>query len=161
MIAQKERIGHALESACMLRTGDQRQVRCRSQRNEDVIVWQLHLTPLGKAHPNCALRHVQAFNRSFDESDPAQTRADRLCAMPELQHSRACLEQQRTQKEEIVATNESDLDIQPMTEKSIEVSRRGKSAYPAAKDDDSGRCSRVRMGLCHIRSGIMCISSWS
>jgi hypothetical protein len=59
--------------------------------------------------------------------------------MPQLQHSRARLEEKRSEKKEVVSADESDLDAGPVTKASIEMARRGKSADAPAKNDDSLR----------------------
>jgi hypothetical protein len=43
--------------------------------------------------------------------------------MPKLQHSGARLEQQRTEKKEIIATDQCDFDVMPAANQSIESAR--------------------------------------
>jgi hypothetical protein len=57
--------------------------------------------------------------------------------MPQLQHSRARLEEKRSEKKEVVSADESDLDVGSVTKAPIEVARRGKSADSPAENDDS------------------------
>jgi hypothetical protein len=67
--------------------------------------------------------------------------------MPQLEHSRARLEEKRSEKKKIVSADESDLDVGSVTKASIEMARRGKSADAPAKNDDSPRQANAGVGL--------------
>jgi hypothetical protein len=63
--------------------------------------------------------------------------------MPQLQPARACLEQQGREHEEVLAANESDLDICVPVQDTLEMSDGRYAAESAAKYDNAHGSSRI------------------
>jgi hypothetical protein len=96
-----------------------------------MIELQLAHIPLGDADLNNLPLEIDALDCSLEKPHSTKARPDWLGAMPKLQHSGARLEQQRTEKKEIIATDQCDFDVMPAANQSIE-SARGRETADAA-----------------------------
>jgi hypothetical protein len=97
-----------------------------------VIELELAHVAFGDANLNQLAFEVHALDCSLEKPDTPQARSYRLRTMPKLQHSGTCLEKKRTEKKEIVATDERDFYIVPTSNQSIESAGSGKSADSSA-----------------------------
>src|SRR5688500_10495633 len=73
---------------------------------------------------------IHALDRRLDESCSAQRGADGLRTMTQLECSRARLEEERREHEEVVAAHERDLDGLRATVQSLQLPCRGDAAEP-------------------------------
>ena len=76
-----------------------------------MVVRQVVRAALGVNRSNDLMLRVDTLDRCFDETRPSERRADRLRAMPELEPARAGLEQERCEHEEVLATDQRDVDV--------------------------------------------------
>jgi hypothetical protein len=147
MIAKEQAIADGFESARVLRSWNQRRVSHRAERDHNLIVPKLARSALRDGDTNDPPRYVDVLYRSLNKTHASEARTDRLCTMPQLQYSRARLEEKRSEKKEVVSADESDLDAGAATKAPIEMARRGKSADAPAKNDDSTRQRNGGVGL--------------
>jgi hypothetical protein len=173
MITEQKSVGHRLERASVLGSGNHGHVGSRSKGNYDMIERELAGVTLGDANVNHLAIDIHFLDSAFDEVNPSKAWPDWLCTVAKLEHARARLEEKRTQQEEIVAAYECDLDIVTATDQPIEMTRCGKAADPSTEDDDllldlfhalarvSGKPrNRLRSPQYHdIDTGIQCIGA--
>jgi hypothetical protein len=137
VISQKERVGDRLECARVLRPGDQPHVGPRAERDDDMVVRQLADGPFGPGDANDLSLDVHLLHGRLDEASAAETRADWLRAVAELQHAGARLEEQWRKEEEVVAADERDLDLPLPGERTLQMASGRKTGNTTPEDDDT------------------------
>src|SRR3954452_7948050 len=90
---------------------------------------------------NHAAVQIDALHRGLDETRRPQVGADRQGAVTRVERPGADFKQQRRQYDEVVATDQDDLDIWPAAAQPLQVTGRQTPPEAAAKDDDPGLAS--------------------
>ena len=136
VIPQHERVGHRLERERARGTGDERLIRRRAERHDQLIVRHLVGDAFRGDRVDNAPFDIDGLYVCFDEARAAQCGPDGLCAVAQLERSRARFEEEWREHEEGVTTHECDLDASLFAAETLQVARRSDSAKPAAEDDD-------------------------
>jgi len=152
VISQDQRIGHGLEREGIRRPGNQLLVGRRAEGDNKMVVGQLIGAALGGNGSNDLPLHVNAFNCCLDKPGSSEGGADRLRAVPQFQPSRARLEKERREHEEVLAAHERDFDLRQPAQESLQMARSRDATEPAAQHDNAHCPSRVRWGSPKIMS---------
>src|SRR6185437_9852176 len=135
-IAQHERIRHGLEGERRLGSGNQLQIRRCAERDDEMVIWNVVAVAPGNRMDDACV-DVHAVYHCLDESGFREGGADGLRAVPQLERSRARLEEERREHEEVVATHERDLDVGAVAEQTLELAHGRDAGEAAAEHDDA------------------------
>jgi hypothetical protein len=144
VIPKQQRISRRLERSRELGPRDDRHVRRGTKRDDEVIVRDLIVPPWGRHVDDPAL-DIDRLDGGLHEPGTVECWPDRLCAMAELENTRARLEQQWAELKEVIAADECDLDVGAIPEQIVELARCSETANAAAEHDEAG-LSRRRAG---------------
>ena len=113
------------------------------ERQNELIVRQC-ATSTGGVHVDRAVLQVDALYSRLGEAGGSQERPHRERAVPEVESSRAHLEEQRRDEEEVVPAHQDDLDIRPPLAELFQVAGGVHATEATAEDHDA---SLLRLGF--------------
>ena len=99
---------------------------------------------------NCSRSQVDCSNFGYDDRDAAENAPERINNVPRRKVTRRHLVQHRGKENEVLATNQRDLDVRSPSQHTIEMHRRIKTGKAATGDDYSGLFAGLHCCGCRV-----------